>query len=784
MKSALLLVVFCCLSMASYIAEKSSGYGIPEYSVNPTTIGLENGYTFDTRIGEPLLPAELRIESYSPEVYGYYLVQFKGPIFTRWKNHLQSLGVNIYAYFPQNAFLVGLRAEQVAIVKSLSFIQWVGIYQPAYKVHCELLDAKGRQAVDVQLYPDADVSSVLEKIKSTGAMILSYSVSEYGKLVYIEHELSQISDIARIPEVLAIVPWSPDIPLNLNSQWVCQKGWAAADTSRPIWRRGIRGQNMLLGFSDTGISVNHNAYRDPSIPIPDSGRFPNHRKIIAYLLYPTAAFGDVGTTYHGSHVGGTIAGDDSIMGGTNANDGIAYKGRLFFVDIGNASGGLVTPADLTQLYQMIYTATVVGPVRQHSASWGRSGTGYIDRDAFSDAYHWKHKDFLDIFAAGNNGAPRTIIHAAYAKNVVAVGAVQNGTSSNQIAAFSSRGGTVDGRIKPTVMTPGQGIISVDGAGTSGYKSLDGTSMATPACNASAGLIRQYLKEGWYPTGTRNAPDSMHYISQALLRSMLIVSADPNVGAFVVPDSNIGFGRVDLDSVLFFLGDARKLAIYDDTTGLTTGGFREYQIRVVDTTRSLRLALAWPDTAAAIGSNPNIVNNLDLQITNAFGDYYRGNQMTGGQSIRNPTTWDTRNVEEVARINIPRSGVWTIRVTAQSVPYPRASYALAITGGLGPLTFIEEGRLPKPIYNTSIIGINPNPTSKRSIITFQLSRRSPVSLKVFDLSGRVITTLMSEIKDAGHYSLEWRVDEKIPSGVYFIKFESGNVKQIQRVTIIH
>jgi len=615
-------------------------------------------------------------------------------------------------------------------------------------------------------------------------MILSTSVSEYGKLVYIEHELSQISDIARIPEVLAIVPWSPDIPLNLNSQWVCQKGWAAADTSRPIWRRGVRGQNILLGFSDTGISVNHNAYRDPLIPIPDSGRYPNHRKIIAYLLYTGAAFGDVGTTYHGSHVGGTIAGDDSINGGINANDGIAYKGRLFFVDIGNASGGLVTPADLTQLYQMIYTANVVGPVRQHSASWGRSATGYIDRDAFSDAYHWKHKDFLDIFAAGNSGGPRTIMHAAYAKNVVAVGAVQNGTNSNQIAAFSSRGGTVDGRIKPTVMTPGQGIISVDGAGTTGYKSLDGTSMATPACNASAGLIRQYLSEGWYPTGTRNPPDSIRYISQSLLRSMLIVSADPNVGTFVVPDSNIGFGRVDVESVLYFNGDLRKLAIFDDTTGLSTGGFREYQIRVVDTTRSLRLALVWTDTAAAIGSNPNIVNNLDLLVTAPTGVYYRGNQMSGGQSIQNPTSWDTRNVEEVARINVPRSGVWTIRVTAQSVPFPRASYSLAITGGLGPLTFIEEGRLPKPVYSTSLITVNPNPTSGRSIITFQLARRSPVSLRVFDLTGRVITTIMSETKDAGAYSFEWHVDEKIPSGVYFVKFESGNVKKIQRVTIIH
>jgi len=784
MKYIQLLVMLCGLCAADYILEKGIGTFVPEPVSDATTIGMENGFSFDTRIGEPQLPSNLKIESYEPGAYGYFLVQFNGPIYTVWKEQLSSKGVQIYAYWPNYAYLVGMRTDQVETVKALPFVRWIGIFQPAYKVHSELFNKHGERMIDVQLYPDTDISKVLTKIKATGAIVLDYQASAIGKLVYLKYDLSRIADIARIPEVLAIVPWNPDLPVNENSQWVCQKGWASADTSRPIWRKGIRGQRMRIGYSDTGIRTTHNAYRDPAIAISDSGHYPNHRKIVAYLLYPRAVYGDVGTTYHGSHVGGTIAGDDSINGGTDRNDGIAYKGRLFFVDIANASGSLVTPAGLDTLYNMIYYDVISGPVRQHSASWGRTGTGYIDRDAWSDAYHWKHKDFLDLFAAGNSGPTyRSIIHAAYAKNVLAVGALQNGTLSNQIASFSSRGPTVDGRIKPTVCTPGQNIMSVDGAGDTGYKLLSGTSMATPACNGSAGLIRQYLKEGWYPSGAANPPDSFGYISQALMRAMLIVSADPNVGTFVVPDSNIGFGRVDLDSVLYFTGEQRKLAIWDDLQGLNTGQYKDFQIQVNDSTLAFRAAMVWTDTAAAIGSNPNIVNNLNLQLTNPYGTYYRGNQYSGGQSVADPASYDIRNVEEVARINVPRKGIWTIRVTAQSVAYPPQPFALVLTGGIAPVVGIEDGALPKSINCTSMISITPNPTATKTTINLQLANRTQVTLRVFDVTGRLVKTIINENRERGCYTVYWAIDKNIASGVYFIHFESSNVKQTQPVIVV-
>lgn len=786
-----LCCIICLVAMisADYIMERPGGTTMPALDPEATWIGLENGLSFDTRAGEPLLPFELSITSYPKGIAGPYLIQFIGPIRSEWKGALMTRGIVIHAYWPHYAFLVTMNDQQADEIRKLPFIRWIGIYQPAYKINSELANKQGSGIIDLQLFPNTDVPAVLEKLIAGGSRILAYSISEYGKLVLVEHDLARLADLARLPEVLALVPYHPDLTCNEHSQWVCQTGWQSSvppdSIGRRVWRKGIRGQNMILGYSDTGITTGHIAFRDNAIPISDSGHFANHRKIVAYMLYPTAAFGDVGSTYHGSHVGGTIAGDDSVNGGTNVNDGIAYKARLYFVDIANASGGLVTPTDLSPLYDIMYNENIVGPIRQHSASWGRSGTGYTDRDAFSDAWLWKHKDFCDIFAAGNSGPTyRTINHPANAKNVIAIGALMNGTSSNSIASFSSRGPTVDLRIKPTVCTPGNAIISVDGASTTAYKSLSGTSMATPAANGSAGLIRQYLKQGYYPSGIANPADSFKYISAVLIRAMLIVSADPNVGTFVVPDSNIGFGRVDVDSVLYFTGDARKLALWDDTMGVAQGAYREFQFQVNDTTLPLRCAMVWWDTAGAISANPALVNNLDLQLTNAQGTYYRGNQMSGGVSTPNPAGTDNRNVEEVIRVNIPRSGIWTIRVTGTNVSYPRANFAIAVTGGLGPLIGTEETKLPDPLNRTRLLGVLPNPMTNRSHIDFQLGTQNRIQLKLYNVTGRLMTTLLDEIKPAGRHSFSWRIHENLSSGVYFLRFEVEETKETVPIMIIH
>jgi hypothetical protein len=459
--------------------------------------------------------------------------------------------------------------------------------------------------------------------------------------------------------------------------------------ARPVWRNAVRGQGVILSTSDTGLNTGHNMFRDTTLPITPPGIWPDHRKVVAFKLYQGANAGEV--TYHGSHVNGSVAGSDSAAGGTSYYDGMAKDARIYFVDVTNSSGNFVIPTDFTTLWDTIYFGRglpdSLRPIKQHSGSWrwGNNQGTYKIQDASSDAFCWAHKDFLNIIAAGNEGSgSRTLGNPSIAKNILTIGATNRGTQSNAIAGFSSRGPTQDNRIKPNVMAPGVDIWSALNTGTNGYSEASGTSMATPTANGTVGLMRCYLQEGFYPTGRAVTGDRISYITSALLRSMAMASADPNIGSYTIPSMDIGWGRIDADSLLYFTGDTRKLIITDDTTGISTGQYKQQQFRV-NTAIPLRVCLAWTDTAAAPNANPTLINDLDLTLTSPTATVYKGNKYTSGQSTPNPTGRDSINVEECARVNAPDTGVWTIRVSAHNVATAsKQSFAWTISGDVEPL----------------------------------------------------------------------------------------------------
>ena len=88
---------------------------------------------------------------------------------------------------------------------------------------------------------------------------------------------------------------------------------------------------------------------------------------------------------------------------------------------------------------------------------------------------------------------------ADADGAIAVGAVDvpgSGDGTPQIASFSSRGPTADGRIKPDVVAPGIGVAAADLRG-GGYRLRGGTSFAAPLVSGVCALLLQIHPE-WGP----------------------------------------------------------------------------------------------------------------------------------------------------------------------------------------------------------------------------------------------------------------------------------------------
>jgi photosystem II stability/assembly factor-like uncharacterized protein len=77
---------------------------------------------------------------------------------------------------------------------------------------------------------------------------------------------------------------------------------------------------------------------------------------------------------------------------------------------------------------------------------------------------------------------------------------------------------------------------------------------------------------------------------------------------------------------------------------------------------------------------------------------------------------------------------------------------------------------------------PNPFNPATVIRFSLSALGNTSLKVFDIMGREVQTLVNERLKAGTYETTFD-GSKLPSGTYFYKLTSGDFAQTKRLTLI-
>lgn len=666
------------------IRELSRGNFAPEPAEGPALIRLGAGYTLDPQAGDPetALPAALRATAPTGDARGYFLIQFAGPITTADRDAITGRGGRILQYVPDYTLLVSLTGDARARLAASPRVVWTGLHQPAYKISTmpQMREPEQHDLL-VLLFADASLDETRQRIADAGAAVLETSDNGINRILRIRLNATDLAAIAQIPAVAWIEPHQIPQWHNDQAQWVVQT-WSSGN--RRLWDQGLRGSGQVVNVVDTGIRMTHKQFFDANVPMVHYGDYPTHRKVIAY--WPTVAsqyiqFGDESlNSFHGTHTSCTAAGNDA-PNANDARDGMAPDAKLYFCDGGgNPNAGVQLPLDLNDLYIMPYTGNSGGAARVSSNSWGNANGGVYDvMSMAADQFMWSHPDFLLFFSNGNDGGANTVGSPATAKNCVSAGGTRNGTEANMIYTSTSRGPTDDGRLKPTICSPA-GLSSAFGAGDTGYTTYWGTSMASPSMAGATVLLRQYLTGGYYPTGMPSLFNAMADPSAALLKAMAVNSADPDINGYTVPDNNVGWGRIDDDQVCYFSGDTRRLALVDDTRGLLTGEYVEYQVYVAAGDLPLKAALVWTDFAGSPAAAVQLVNDLNLTVTNGV-ETYKGNVYSGGQS-QTGGSYDSRNVEECARRNAPSAGLWTVRVDAVNVPMGPQPFALVVTGALG------------------------------------------------------------------------------------------------------
>jgi len=105
--------------------------------------------------------------------------------------------------------------------------------------------------------------------------------------------------------------------------------------------------------------------------------------------------------------------------------------------------------------------------------------------------------------------------------------------------------------------------------------------------------------------------------------------------------------------------------------------------------------------------------------------------------------------------------------------------ISIDGSLGPVG-IEEAPLDTPFEN--LLVNSPNRATKRLAINYTVSVRSPVVLAVYDLSGALVQTLVTEVKNPGSYTVNWNA-QVFPAGVYFVRLAAGDISSTKKLVLM-
>jgi hypothetical protein len=91
----------------------------------------------------------------------------------------------------------------------------------------------------------------------------------------------------------------------------------------------------------------------------------------------------------------------------------------------------------------------------------------------------------------------------------------------------------------------------------------------------------------------------------------------------------------------------------------------------------------------------------------------------------------------------------------------------------------SSQLPK-IYN--LRQNYPNPFNPSTTISFSLPSKSFVTLKVFDIMSREVTTLINKELSAGNYLQKWNA-VNISSGIYFYRLQAGAFTETKKLVLL-
>ncbi|EFC36008.1 predicted protein [Naegleria gruberi] len=707
-----------------------------------------------------------------------------------------------------------------------------------------LLKQEKENQLQVQSSARTNIVNMLNRRRSLEEYSQHYELKEYDDL---SQQLGELLLNSLFKEnVESISRQFPQELLTFGSNIVIQNGGqsnsgnSGNSNNRFIWDQGITGQNQVIQIIDSGVEVNHCHFFKENENYFTTPNYSN-RKIIFYQ--PVTLWGDkLDNNGHGSHCASIAAGNIDSNDETNPmkqDTGVAPQAKIYVTDVMRSIFFYVSSLNsyLTTAYSR--------QARISSNSWGCANpfTCYYDCDCYeyetgkpindttclaqygvkccqvcnsydkdastSDSFTRANDEMLIVFAAGNNGhfssEGGTILTPSTSKNALTVGAqyahLQEYTRFNttpidevlfnheNMAYFSARGNTADGRSKPDVVGPGvliwaaynKNVTQCTPSVTLTQKS--GTSMATPSIAGSAALVRDYLTQniGLLSIYDKNPQQS---ISGSLVKAMIIHSAQKMNGfvpmngvntaeipSILQPLSNLpfpnkfnGYGSVNLKNSLLFSNVEESKSLIGSKLFIinrySLSPNQELNIPFYISNRKskipIKVTLTWYDYAGTI-TDPStvtmkqLINDIDLyliksnsnEIINSNPGVERSTQDDSINTVEKIIISPEQLLQSTTTTTTTTTGgdkrQFTLRIVAKSTNIGSQNFSLVVSGD------IEQGLAPSPLLGYKIISkgsiLSQNAQSSSLLIPgsiatdrpFQVQQLQPTSNYVLNIN---------------------------------------------------
>ncbi len=565
--------------------------------------------------------------------------------------------------------------------------------------------------------------------------------------------------------------------------------WGVADINAPaVWAQGYNGTGVIVGMIDTGVNYNHNDLTDH---MWNGGvSYPHH----GWDFYNNDNDPmDDGVGYgagHGTHTAGSVGSD----GTAGSQCGVAPNATIMAIKVLSGTGyGTEGPV----ISGINFAVAQGADIFSMSLGWQTTSQRAQFRTACNNALA---AGVIGSIAAGNEGQqqfwypipgnvrtpgdvpppwlnPQQTLTGGLSC-VVTIGATN---SAHQAAGFSSHGpstweglspwndypysgGAQMGLIDPDVAAPGENIKSCAYNNVNGYlDGWSGTSMAAPHVAGTMALMLD-----------KNPSLTPAQIDQYLETTSLDWGSAGK-------DNTFGAGRIDAAAAVAAVpgGTPPDVTINLTPTGSTalpaSGGTLTFTVDIHNNGTSTAYMQGWLEWTYPNGSSSGALLTRNIVLA-ASGTLSRSMSQTvaGSEPNGSYTFW--------GRLGTSYGGT----VYAQdSFPFTKGTSNLGSGEWMATTSTSgwEEDMVSTTIPEVYSLGQNyPNPFNPTTIIPFSLPNSGQVSLKVYDVRGNEVATVLAGELSAGQYQVSFDASS-LSSGLYFYRLQAGEVQKTMKFMLV-